>query len=101
MPKKSEQADKTATKKTTVRKKTTAKKTVARKKQPAKKSTVKKTVRRKKAAPVSKISSEERHAMIAIHAYYQAEADGFQQGTEFDHWLQAEKEIDAMLGLSK
>jgi hypothetical protein len=36
----------------------------------------------------------ERHARIAIQAYYNAERRGFQPGGEIDDWLEAEKLID-------
>jgi hypothetical protein len=40
----------------------------------------------------------ERHSMIAEAAYYQAEKRGFQSGHEMLDWLEAEKEIDKLLG---
>ena len=40
----------------------------------------------------------ERHSMIAEAAYYQAEKRGFQSGHEILDWLEAEKEIDKLLG---
>ena len=50
----------------------------------------------------SSVSSEafaiERHSMIAEAAYYQAEKRSFQSGHEILDWLEAEKEIDKLLG---
>jgi len=88
-------------KKTTVRKKTTPRSTTKKKKPVAKKaikakSAVKrKTVTTKKKKPV--ISREERSAMIAVHAYFKAESIGFPGGSDMERWLEAEREIDAIL----
>lgn len=48
---------------------------------------------RKPAAPLG----EERQRLIAIAAYYRAEARGFAPGHEKQDWLDAEAEIDALL----
>ena len=42
--------------------------------------------------------ANERHGMIAETAYYQAEKRGFQPGHEILDWLEAEKEVDKLLG---
>lgn len=43
------------------------------------------------------ISDEERHAMIAEAAYYQAEKHGFDSSRQLDDWLKAEEYVDSML----
>lgn len=43
-------------------------------------------------------SSEERWRMIAVAAYYRAEARGFACGHEDEDWRAAEAEIDQLLG---
>ena len=43
------------------------------------------------------VSPEQRYLMIAEAAYYHAERRGFQEGDPVADWLEAEKEIDAML----
>ena len=48
-------------------------------------------------APPS-VSTESREHMIAMAAYYIAEHRGFQGGDPQSDWLQAEAEIDSMLG---
>jgi Protein of unknown function (DUF2934) len=40
---------------------------------------------------------DERIAMIAESAYYRAQGRGFVPGYEFEDWLAAEREIDALL----
>ena len=40
-------------------------------------------------------TSEERHHLIAVAAYYIAEQRGFQGDAALDDWLQAEAEVDA------
>jgi hypothetical protein len=97
---------KKATKKKVV-KKQVAKKKVVTKKVASKKAPAKKVV--KKAAPkaatkkvsASKqkktfISDEEKRMMVAMHAYYKWEKAGFPGGQDWQHWLDAEKEIEAM-----
>ena len=42
-------------------------------------------------------SDDERIAMIAENAYYRAQSRGFVPGCEFEDWLAAEREIDALL----
>lgn len=105
-------AGKTAAKKTTTRKtaakktatsKTAAKKPATRKtaakKPAAKKTSTRKTpAKRKKPATASAVSPEQRHNMIQENAYYRAESRGFEPGMEWDNWLLAEQEIDAILG---
>ena len=66
----------------------------------------------KKAAPARKrtpakrrvasaIRPLERHHLIEVAAYYVAERRGFQEGCCHDDWLQAEREIDAMIAAVK
>jgi hypothetical protein len=43
------------------------------------------------------VSSEERHRMIAVAAYYLAERRGFSPGGELGDWWQAVDAIDRML----
>lgn len=43
------------------------------------------------------VSPEERHAMIAVAAYYLAEARGFAPGREVEDWLRAERAIAELL----
>jgi hypothetical protein len=43
------------------------------------------------------LSAEERHAMIAVAAYFHAEARGFAPGLELEDWLAAEREIEHAL----
>ncbi|MBN2886342.1 MAG: DUF2934 domain-containing protein [Chromatiaceae bacterium] len=43
------------------------------------------------------IGPEERHAMIAVAAYYLAEARGFAPGCEEEDWLRAERAIEELL----
>ena len=101
---------KTGSKKTTaqkVSKKKVAKKQVAKKKAVTKKVATKKVV--KKAAPKaaakkvssakkkpSVISSEEKRMMVAMQAYYKWEKAGFPGGQDWQHWLEAEKEVEEM-----
>lgn len=47
------------------------------------------------AAPVT---ADERRGMIAKAAYLRGESRGFAPGGETDDWLEAEQEIDALLG---
>lgn len=51
---------------------------------------------RKPAAKAS-ISDQERRHLIAVAAYYIAERGGFTSGSPRDHWLEAERQIDAMI----
>ncbi len=44
------------------------------------------------------ITTEARHTMIAEAAYLRAERRGFAPGHETEDWLQAEIEVDALLG---
>ncbi|MGB5454748.1 MAG: DUF2934 domain-containing protein, partial [Gammaproteobacteria bacterium] len=89
----------------------TAKKKVSKKKVTAKKATTKKVVKKaapkktvakkapvKKAAPAqqkkSTISADEKRMMIAVHAYYKWQKAGFPTGDDYNHWLEAEREIE-------
>ena len=44
------------------------------------------------------VFANERHRMIAEAAYFNAEKRGFQAGDETLDWLEAEKNIDSLLG---
>ncbi|NOX98315.1 MAG: DUF2934 domain-containing protein [Verrucomicrobia bacterium] len=65
------------------------KKAPAKKRAPAKKASAKKKA--KKA-----VNAEARYTMIQDAAYYLAEKSGF-SGCTLDHWIKAEKQIDAQL----
>ncbi len=84
-----------------------AKKKAVTKKVASKKAPAKKVV--KKAAPKaatknvsasrqnkSVISDEEKRMMVAMQAYYKWERAGFPGGQDWQHWLEAEKEVEAM-----
>jgi len=46
----------------------------------------------------AKVGLEERHRMIELAAYYRAERRGFSDGSAEQDWLEAEAEIDRVLG---
>ncbi len=48
-----------------------------------------------RAAPVKQ--SDARHELIALQAYYLAEARGFTPGAEIADWLAAEAQVDSQL----
>jgi acyl-CoA reductase-like NAD-dependent aldehyde dehydrogenase len=50
-----------------------------------------------KAKGVKKIGPEQRYKMVEMAAYYIAERHGF-EGHPSDYWIQAEAQIEAMLG---
>ena len=73
------------------------------KKTAAKKTTAKKAVGARKgrtsATPTSiEITPEERWRMTAVAAYHKSEKHGFSSGREMDDWLEAEREINELLG---
>jgi hypothetical protein len=92
-------------------KKTTAKKAAAKsvtkktavKKAAAPKAAAPKAAVKKAAAPKAKstkkptISVQEKQQMVAAHAYYKWEQAGKPGGADFQHWIEAEAEVDAML----
>jgi hypothetical protein len=43
------------------------------------------------------VTSDERHHLIAVAAYYRAELRGFESGAELQDWLEAEAEVDKAL----
>ena len=43
------------------------------------------------------VTTEERHQLIAVAAYYRAERRGFGPGAELQDWLEAEVEVDKEL----
>ena len=88
---------KTSSKKKTSKKKTPAKKKVTNKKTTAKKKTARTSKVKKSSAARFEINAEERWRMIANSAYLKAEARGFAPGHETEDWLQAEKEVDALI----
>ena len=72
-------------------KKTTAKKPVI-KKTTSKKPALKKVARKK----IKAIPPEELHMIITQRAYFYWENAGSPEGNDFQHWLEAEREIKAM-----
>lgn len=44
------------------------------------------------------VTAEERHTMVCNAAYYIAERRGFCGGDPFQDWLEAEREVDQLLG---
>jgi hypothetical protein len=99
-------SDSKITEKKPVAKKTTASKVAAK----PSATTVKKTTTTKaktatpagtkapaKAKGVKKIGAEQRYKMVEMAAYYIAERNGF-EGSPSDYWIQAEAQIEAMLG---
>jgi hypothetical protein len=48
-----------------------------------------------------RMTAEQREQMIAEAAYYRAEGRGFADGDPFLDWLDAEREIDALLNIPK
>jgi hypothetical protein len=67
-------------------------------KEPAK-AAKKETKRKSKVATV--ISPEERHHLISVAAYFIAERRTYPYSLPHDDWLQAEREIDAMIAAGK
>jgi len=59
----------------------------------------KRTPALRKAVPA--IRPEERHHLIEVAAYYIAERRGFHGASTHDDWIQAEREIDAMITAGK
>lgn len=57
--------------------------------------------RTRKAAVAQPVSSLERHHLIEVAAYFIAERNGFQPGSAHDYWLQAEREIDALIAAGR
>ena len=51
-----------------------------------------------KRAPSLAVSPEERWRMVAVAAYHKAEKRGFAAGGALDDWLDAEREVEALLG---
>jgi hypothetical protein len=47
------------------------------------------------------VSPDVRHQMIAFSAYLRAERRGFYPGGEVQDWLEAENEVDALLGYGR
>lgn len=85
----------TTTKKTTA-KKAAAKKTTA-KKAAAPKAAAKKATASKAKSTQPTMSEQEKQMMVAIHAYHKWEAAGCPGGQDFQHWIEAEAEVEAML----
>ena len=81
-----------------VSKKKISKKKVAKKKVSAKKATRKAVASKVLDAKKKKaISEDEKRMMIAEHAYFMWEQAGFPHGDDHYHWLEAEKDISALL----
>lgn len=85
-------AKKKSVKKAVAKKKVAVKKKVAAKKRGATKKRVatKKSIR-------SQVSPRERYEMIATMAYYRAENRNFEQGHDYQDWLECEAIVDKML----
>jgi hypothetical protein len=47
---------------------------------------------------ITGVTAEERRQLIATAAYFRAERRGFVPGSEMEDWLEAEAELDKMLG---
>jgi len=80
------------------KKKTTARK--ALKKKATKRKAVKKSTAKRKSPSKKRtkktISAQKRYKMVQDAAYYLAEKSGF-SGNAVDHWIKAEKQINAQL----
>jgi hypothetical protein len=89
-------------KKSTVRKSAASKKegAIADLLSPLPASTPKKRAPRK-AGAAPEISPEEKHHLISVAAYFIAERSCTPSGSPHDDWLQAEREIDAMIAAGK
>ncbi|MBA2410112.1 MAG: DUF2934 domain-containing protein [Gammaproteobacteria bacterium] len=82
----------------TSRSSATPKKRVVKAKTP----TVKKTDARgrtEKQTPSLTLTPEERWRMVAVAAYHIAEKRGFSPGNPLDDWLNAEREVESLLGV--
>lgn len=67
---------------------------------PKKAATAKTTTKRvSKAKNPGKVSPEQRYLMICEAAYYKAERRGFSPENEIQDWIEAEAEINRMLGM--
>ena len=75
-------------------------KTAAKPARPVKPAAPAKTVARKQTAPAVP-SGQERDAMVRIAAFFRAEQRGFAPGNEWEDWLAAEAEVDALIGATK
>lgn len=73
------------------------KKRVTKSKAPSVKKTAVRT-RTTKQAPSLAVNPEERWRMVAVAAYHNAEKRGFTPGGALDDWLDAEREVNALLG---
>lgn len=92
-------AEKKVTTQKATKKKTSAKKAAAG--SVAKKKTTQTSKVKKSSSGALDISAEERWRMIAVTAYLKAEARKFAPGHETEDWLQAEKEVEALIGGKK
>ena len=50
---------------------------------------------------ISTVRPEERQRLIEVAAYYIAMVEEYHAASSHDHWLQAEREIDAMIASRK
>jgi hypothetical protein len=76
---------------------------IKKKKAPTTKKTTKKVAASKKSksskiAKTVEITAEERWRMIAVAAYHKAEKQDFASGKDMENWLEAEREVDQLLG---
>jgi len=76
----------------------TKKKKAATSKKTTKKVAAGKKDKSSKITKTVEITAEERWRMIAVAAYHKAEKQGFASGQEMDNWLEAEREVDELLG---
>ena len=91
-PVKKKTVKKKAVKKQAVSKKVVKKKSVSK----AAAKTVKSSTSKASKKPAV-MSEDEKRMMIAMRAYYKWENAGFPQGQDYKHWVEAEKEIEAMM----
>ncbi|MDQ3797676.1 MAG: DUF2934 domain-containing protein [Pseudomonadota bacterium] len=79
----------------------TTKKSATKTKAPrAQKTATRATARSKATKPSTpvEVTPEERWRMIAVAAYHKAEQRGFTPDRTLDDWLEAEKEVNMLLG---
>ena len=65
---------------------------------PKKPSAARKPVEQSDSPMLIFVTAEERHGMVCNAAYYIAERRGFAGGDPFQDWVEAEKEVDRLLG---
>jgi hypothetical protein len=68
---------------------------------PKKAPAARKAVRESEGPALVFVSPEERHTMICNAAYYLAERRGFVGGDPFQDWVEAEQQVDRVLGATQ